>query len=76
MTEDRSHFFWGSGNIDLAYAAGIPIPIRTYRCKGAVTVVKGLRTRKHECKLVTDHPTDHCECICGRTFNHKEEASV
>lgn len=72
---DKSHMFWGQGNIDLAYADGIPIPIKTYRCKGAVTVVNGLLTRKHLCKKVTDHPGS-CLCICDRDFNIKEEESV
>lgn len=71
---DKSFMFWGGDNINLAYADGIPIPARSYRCRGSVTVGKGLTQRRHECKLVTDHEavSENCECICGRTFNHKE----
>lgn len=72
---DKSFMFW-SPNRGGEYADGVPVPRVTYRCKGAVTVEKGLRTRKHECKLVTDHPTDYCECICGRQFNKKENVDA
>lgn len=71
---DKSHMFW-SEKRGGEYKDGIPVPRVTYRCKGAVTVEKGLRTRKHECKLVVDHP-GACLCICDRKFNEKEEANA
>lgn len=68
--------FWGTG-ANGAYGDGIPVPRVTYRCKGTVVVVGTSKytTRKHECKLVTDHPGG-CICICGQKFNEKEGANV
>lgn len=74
MTEkqDKSHMFW-TEDPTIAYKDGVPIPRVTYRCKASATKEAGLRTRKHDCKKVTDHPGS-CECICGMEFNVKEEA--
>lgn len=81
MTEEsfgKSHMFWSPNR---AYVDGIPIPRRTYRCKGTVKVTKsrGIAVKQavtHQCKLVTDHPREACLCICGQEFNHREGASV
>lgn len=72
---DKSHMFW-SDDPYIAYGDGIPIPRVTYRCKGSVKRNDTFGKTTHQCKLVADHPTDHCLCICGQKFNEKEEALV
>lgn len=74
----KSFMFWGTG-ANGAYKDGIPVPRATYRCKGKTRITKkaGNAVKQpvtHKCKLVTDHPTNHCKCICGQKFN--ERASV
>lgn len=78
MNAKPDYFFWGTG-ANGAYGDGIPVPRVTYRCKGKTKITKraGNAVKQpvtHECKLVTDHPTSHCLCICGQKFN--ERASV
>lgn len=72
---DKSHFFW-SNDPKNDYNDHVPVPRVTYRCKGKVTREKGLRTTKHLCKFVTDHPKPYCECICGIQFNEKESVGA
>ena len=67
--------FWSPQH---AYEDGIPIPRRTYKCKGSTLLTKKNNPNvvkqgvTHSCKLVTDHPGNHCICICGHTFNERE----
>ena len=73
---DKSHMFW-SPNEGGAYADGIPVPRATYRCKGKTKITKKAGNAvtqpvTHECKLVTDHPTSYCVCVCGEKFNERE----
>lgn len=74
MTQDKSHMFWSPGEGG-AYKDGIPVPRVTYRCKGTVKRVDSHAVTPHQCKLVTDHPTNHCLCICGQKFNERESVS-
>lgn len=72
---NKEHMFWGTG-ANGAYGDGIPVPRVTYRCKGSVKRVDSHAVTTHQCKLVTDHPTNHCLCICGQKFNIREGANV
>lgn len=74
----KEHMFW-SPNGGGAYADGIPVPRVTYRCKGESKITKKKRNAvkqsvTHNCKLVADHPTNYCKCICGEKFNEREES--
>ena len=68
---DKSYRIWSTGP-ENAYKDGVDVPWATQRCKGAATVEAGLRTRKHDCKKVSDHDGP-CLCICDITFNERVE---
>lgn len=79
MNAKPDYFFWGTG-ANGAYEDRIPVPRATYRCKGKTKVTKksGIAVTQpvtHECKLVTDHPANHCLCICGEKFNERVSVS-
>lgn len=71
---DKSYRIWSTGP-ENAYADGKDVPWATQRCKGSATVEAGLRTRRHDCKMVSDHD-GACICVCDKMFNEKEEANA
>ena len=79
MNAKPGYFFWDSVSEGGVYFDGVPVPRATYRCKGKTKITKKAGNAvkhpvTHECKLVTDHPTSYCVCVCGEKFNWKVEA--
>jgi hypothetical protein len=63
---------WGKATYD---NGKIPVPVRSYKCKGKATVARGEGlTLTHHCKIGIDHDGDH-QCICGKTWAQLAEAS-